>query len=504
MHANEPEMAKKWEKEEVIRGKLRNLIRQEIKSINEGWWEDLSDKAQAAYIKKHGEAPGSAGGDEDDMGAHIRKTVAKGKKGRAKMKKLNRDWDAKTSTASDIAKDMGGNMTGAVKKIEKIKKGLSDDPKVKAALRKANESVNEDNIKFSKEEMAQLHKDGKVEKGGHTIEFNESTKEYGKTLDKIAKDRQLKSISKKDRDTLIKIAKLMKRANESTSLNEGFDKYHLGNVTDSKLKKRLERAIKIWGGKIDAVGDDYIKFRLSSFEVKKFPALLKKLDRNKNVWIGDKRKKNIWDRRQKINKLEATTSVSVPGFLTPQAFSKSTQNAIDVDDEDDEKSESMAAPFRRRKSRGLGRPMKVGINESDLGLTYKRGKTVKVTHKKSGKELIIIDKPNVKREYEKIGYFAEGKVNESPMAPFSTQEAKLHINADIRDMSKHLGKASQQVIKIMMNGVKKGKYTAMDISRGIKEGPANRTHFGEMTFIQSLWNKMREKFRKYSKDGKLS
>jgi hypothetical protein len=71
-------------------------------------------------------------------------------------------------------------------------------------------------------------------------------------------------------------------------------------------------------------------------------------------------------------------------------------------------------------------------------------------------------------------------------------------------MSKLLGKTSQQVIKIMMNGVKKGKYTAMDISRGIQEGPTRRTHFGEMTFIQSLWNKMREKFRKYSKDRKLS
>ena len=54
----------------------------------------------------------------------------------------------------------------------------------------------------------------------------------------------------------------------------------------------------------------------------------------------------------------------------------------------------------------------VKLKESDLGLTYKKGKTVKVKHKKSGKELVIVDKPNVKREYEKIGYFAEGKVNE--------------------------------------------------------------------------------------------
>ncbi len=95
-------------------------------------------------------------------------------------------------------------------------------------------------------------------------------------------------------------------------------------------------------------------------------------------------------------------------------------------------------------------------------------------------------------------------INESPMAPFSSPEARQHINSDIRDMSKHLGKASQRVIKIMMDGVKDGKYTAMDISRGIKEGPTARTHFGEMTFIQSLWTKMRDKFRRYSKDRKLS
>ena len=42
-----------------------------------------------------------------------------------------------------IALDMGGNMTGAYKKIEKIEKGLGDHPAVKAALRFANESVNE-------------------------------------------------------------------------------------------------------------------------------------------------------------------------------------------------------------------------------------------------------------------------------------------------------------------------------------------------------------------------
>jgi len=47
------------------------------------------------------------------------------------------------------------------------------------------------------------------------------------------------------------------------------------------------------------------------------------------------------------------------------------------------------------------------IKESDLGLTYKKGKTVKVKHKTSGKRLVVVDKPAVRKEYEKIGYFAE-------------------------------------------------------------------------------------------------
>lgn len=47
------------------------------------------------------------------------------------------------AAAVKIALDMGGNMTGAYKKIEAMKRGLADDPIVKDALRQANESVKE-------------------------------------------------------------------------------------------------------------------------------------------------------------------------------------------------------------------------------------------------------------------------------------------------------------------------------------------------------------------------
>ena len=97
--------------------------------------------------------------------------------------------------------------------------------------------------------------------------------------------------------------------------------------------------------------------------------------------------------------------------------------------------------------------------------------------------------------------FGEEKIEESPT--FSSPEAKQHVDKDLIIMSNHLGKASQQVIKIMMDGVKSGKYDAMDLARGIQTGPVKRTHYGEADFIQQLWNKVKNGFRRYSKQGKL-
>ena len=65
-----------------------------------------------------------------------------------KFKELREKYRSKypsalVSAAVKIAIDMSGNMTGAYKKIEAMKKGLANDPMVKDALRQANESVNE-------------------------------------------------------------------------------------------------------------------------------------------------------------------------------------------------------------------------------------------------------------------------------------------------------------------------------------------------------------------------
>lgn len=71
--------------------------------------------------------------------------------------------------AVGIALKMGGNMTGAYKKIESMKRGLGDNPIVKQALRLANESVNEKSkgkplTPLQRKTVMKLYKD--VAKGG--------------------------------------------------------------------------------------------------------------------------------------------------------------------------------------------------------------------------------------------------------------------------------------------------------------------------------------------------
>lgn len=99
----------------------------------------------------------------------------------------------------------------------------------------------------------------------------------------------------------------------------------------------------------------------------------------------------------------------------------------------------------------------------------------------------------------------DDELNEAPYTSisWSNPEARVQVSTDIKKMSKILGKASHGVIKIMMDGVKAGRYDALDLSRGIEFGNVRDTHSGEREFIKVLWNKVRDGFRRYSKRRKL-
>ena len=80
------------------------------------------------------------------------------------------------SKAVAIAKKSDGNMTKAVKEIEKMSKGLSDHPKVAAALKAANESVDEaheEALKLNEGELPDALKKAIAKKKGEKDDVEE-------------------------------------------------------------------------------------------------------------------------------------------------------------------------------------------------------------------------------------------------------------------------------------------------------------------------------------------
>tara|TARA_R110001592_G_scaffold17315_3_gene73264 strand:+ start:504 stop:2045 length:1542 start_codon:yes stop_codon:yes gene_type:complete len=67
------------------------------------------------------------------------------------------------------------------------------------------------------------------------LKVTESDAEYAKSLEKIARDKQLKMLSKKDKETLLKIADLMKKMKEGSI-----------NGTDEQKKLFTEKAQGLW------------------------------------------------------------------------------------------------------------------------------------------------------------------------------------------------------------------------------------------------------------------
>ena len=42
--------------------------------------------------------------------------------------------------------------------------------------------------------------------------------------------------------------------------------------------------------------------------------------------------------------------------------------------------------------------------EGNIGITTKKGKTIELTHRKSGKEIVVVNNPSVLKKYAKMGY----------------------------------------------------------------------------------------------------
>ena len=109
---------------------MAKQLKEADESVDEIKVWDLNEKCWKGYEKK---------GMKTMFGKRYPNCVKKKKKSES----VNEAPTGLVKKAIELAKSMGGNMTGAIKRIEKMKKGLSKQKDVKKAIRMANESINE-------------------------------------------------------------------------------------------------------------------------------------------------------------------------------------------------------------------------------------------------------------------------------------------------------------------------------------------------------------------------
>jgi len=105
--------------------------------------------------------------------------------------------------------------------------------------------------------------------------------------------------------------------------------------------------------------------------------------------------------------------------------------------------------------------------------------------------------------YKKLMEINEAPLDSPSQLPFSSIEARRLAEKDVMKIGKIIGKASAQAIRVMMDGVKSGGYDALDLQRAIMSGPAKRAGTGQIELMRTLWNRVRDGFRRYMKRGKL-
>ena len=143
----------------MAKGKLGESFADEVNAMQDAL-NEISTATLASYQKKAGAQYKTAKRDSDERTAYKPYSVKGGQamdkadalrkkrgKGLGMSKKIldKRYSDKQVKMGKGIAFDKrykGGNMTGASKAIDKIKKGLSDHPKVSGALKRANEELN--------------------------------------------------------------------------------------------------------------------------------------------------------------------------------------------------------------------------------------------------------------------------------------------------------------------------------------------------------------------------
>ena len=461
MWANDPEMAKKWEKEEgsvkeavgvnvdalLSNPKIQKLLKKwGVKKGQDNVVKLLNYFANnPTHLRKFGFAENVEEAKERNYKEEYKKfqSSTKSKKYRAELNKYNRKKGTYGNGDGKDASHKGGKIVGFEK--ESVNRGRKEKSRMKKEQKLTEAGVNvwhfykkanKDKNKFFKmlSDFRKKHSDTKwIKMLNYALkDFNENPKKY-KTID----DKQ---------NILFKNLQNNKKVYE-------------GKLTEkSRLKKEGLGSALLPTFKVFIKG--YKKpFRVAAMDIKDAMQTARMMIRNSSAKI------------KKIVKEEKLIEGVFGKFDTGINF---RGNGLTVYD----RNQSKGGDFKSIAFIANG---KVKLYDKDV---KKEPKLMKALQNIAKSQLQV-----------------EGKLTEDWESPpgYSSKEAKNIVDGALRNYSKDLKKLQYRVIKDWMSKAKSGVIDYFDLVRGFKTGDVSRAHPYEVKFLQSVLEKDKiiERFRKY-------
>ena len=433
MHANEPEMAKKWEKKK--KSESLNFLKKGIKAFVS---EKMGPEQYHRYMQYVFDTQFNTSDEKKMKKSIIKKiNVAQKKKGLPLFKEEDL-----------VDEGFGGELKGKDKeKFEKARKENAEQLGYKLTGKSdIKEAINHPKVQKQAKELAKVLKD--VVAAAKKDDRKLARKLVGNIYDiyndldwTIQKDLRYKESVKEDLDPYKDFGKSDSWEKEY-DLNVGafVDHYQKFMKVMKKHKVVPDKNKRAWALAIKKdIGQSMFNGYMSQMS-----NLVNMLDKSKKFEklkesINEVQKRQATDIAVKFDKAYLNFSREIRDIIKKMV--RITGNNTDGKIFDKAYKKHLIPFDALFKSWYKGQQDNPHIKESDLGYTTKKQKVVRAVHKTSGKELIYVDTPSSRKMLKKMGFVVKESVNES--VKVRNGEAPMEGKWAVCDIS--TGKAIKEV-----------------------------------------------------------
>ena len=134
------------------------------------------------------------------------------------------------------------------------------------------------------------------------------------------------------------------------------------------------------------------------------------------------------------------------------------------------------------------------VKEGNIGITTKKGKSIELTHKTSGKEIVVVNSPSVLKKYKKLGFLIsmpEGKL---------TEKSAISLNLWVKEFERLAKKNKMNPVDFVKKHIEKRKGMDNEVVKNVlkhfQKNEGKLTEAKKIKYKTNDWKKINKLAKK--------